>query len=127
MRARRASIKAQLRHSASNRRLAEFGFAVSEASTRQFPNLRCIEKRGAPLLRAGTTKDWRMNSGTVKFYNGTKGFGFIETGDGGKDVFVHVSALERAGISSLVEGQKLEFELEKDRQGRNSASNLRLL
>ena len=53
-----------------------------------------------------------MNTGTVKFYNGTKGFGFIEPVDGGRDVFVHVSALERAGLSNLAEGQKLEFDLE---------------
>lgn len=67
-----------------------------------------------------------MNTGTVKFYNGTKGFGFIEPVDGGADVFVHVSALERAGLSSLAEGQKLQFDLERDQRGRNSASNLRL-
>jgi CspA family cold shock protein len=73
------------------------------------------------------TERKNMNTGTVKFYNGTKGFGFIEPVDGGRDVFVHVSALERAGLSNLAEGQKLEFELEQDQKGRNSAANLRLL
>ncbi|GAA2878231.1 cold-shock protein [Aminobacter sp. P9b] len=68
-----------------------------------------------------------MNTGTVKFYNGQKGFGFIEQADGGKDVFVHVSALERAGFSGLAEGQKLNFELERDTKGRESATNLQLL
>lgn len=68
-----------------------------------------------------------MNTGTVKFYNGQKGFGFIEQADGGKDVFVHVSALERAGFSDLAEGQKLSFELERDNKGRESATNLQLL
>ena len=59
-----------------------------------------------------------MNTGTVKFYNGQKGFGFIQPTDGGKDVFVHVSALERAGFPGLAEGQKLQFELERDTKGR---------
>lgn len=68
-----------------------------------------------------------MQTGTVKFYNGQKGFGFIQPESGGRDVFVHVSALERAGIGGLAEGQKLEFDLEQDRQGRNSAANLKLV
>jgi CspA family cold shock protein len=68
-----------------------------------------------------------MNTGTVKFYNGQKGFGFIEPAEGGKDVFVHVSALERAGFKGLAEGQKLQFELERDAKGRESAANLQLI
>jgi CspA family cold shock protein len=68
-----------------------------------------------------------MNTGTVKFYNGTKGFGFIQPVDGSRDVFVHATALERAGLSGLAEGQKLEFDLEQDQKGRSSAANLRLL
>jgi cold shock protein len=55
-----------------------------------------------------------MNMGTVKFYNGQKGFGFIQPDDGGKDVFVHATALERAGISGLVEGQKVSFDTQED-------------
>jgi CspA family cold shock protein len=68
-----------------------------------------------------------MNTGTVKFYNGTKGFGFIQPVDGSADVFVHASALERAGIDNLREGQKLQFDLEPDQKGRHAAGNLRLL
>ncbi|WP_223479076.1 cold-shock protein [Oricola indica] len=65
-----------------------------------------------------------MPTGTVKFYNGQKGFGFIEPEDGSKDVFVHVSAIERAGLSGLAEGQKVDFEIEAGRDGRSSATNL---
>lgn len=67
-----------------------------------------------------------MTTGTVKFYNGQKGFGFIQPDNGGKDVFVHATALERAGIRNLVEGQKVSFDVEEDRRsGKVSASNLR--
>jgi len=66
-----------------------------------------------------------MAIGTVKWFNNVKGFGFIQPQDGGKDVFVHISAVERAGMSSLVEGQKLSFELERGNQGKTSAVNLR--
>ncbi|MGO9172299.1 MAG: cold-shock protein [Rhodomicrobium sp.] len=67
-----------------------------------------------------------MTTGTVKFYNGQKGFGFIQPDNGGKDVFVHATALERAGIRNLVEGQKVTFDVEEDRRtGKSSASNLR--
>jgi CspA family cold shock protein len=65
-----------------------------------------------------------MQTGTVKFYNGQKGFGFIQPEDGSKDVFVHVSAIERAGLNGLVEGQKIGYELETGRDGRTSAGNL---
>lgn len=68
-----------------------------------------------------------MPSGTVKFFNTTKGFGFIAPdGGGGKDVFVHISAVERAGLRGLADGQKVSFDLEKDRQGRESATNLKV-
>ena len=67
-----------------------------------------------------------MTTGTVKFYNDTKGFGFIQPDDGGKDVFVHVSAVERAGMRGLVEGQKISFEVETDRRsGKVAAADLR--
>jgi len=66
-----------------------------------------------------------MATGTVKFFNTTKGFGFIAPDGGGKDVFVHISAVERSGMAGLNEGQKVSFDLEKDRQGRDSASNLK--
>lgn len=65
-----------------------------------------------------------MAVGTVKFFNMTKGFGFITPETGGKDVFVHISAVEKAGMRGLMDGQKVSFELERDRQGRDSATNL---
>lgn len=66
-----------------------------------------------------------MQTGVVKWFNGQKGFGFIQPDDGGNDVFVHISALERAGMSSLNEGQKISFELEQDRKsGKMAASQL---
>ena len=66
-----------------------------------------------------------MAIGTVKWFNPTKGFGFIQPDDGGNDVFVHISAVERAGLGSLSEGQKIGFELERDqRSGKMSAGQL---
>ena len=65
-----------------------------------------------------------MPTGTVKWFNPTKGFGFIEPDDGGKDAFVHISAVERAGLSSLNEGQKVSFELQTGQNGKTSAENL---
>jgi len=67
-----------------------------------------------------------MTTGTVKFFNATKGFGFISPNDGGKDAFVHISAVERAGLSGLAEGQKVTYDLENGRDGKVSATNLRL-
>ena len=66
-----------------------------------------------------------MPTGTVKWFNSQKGYGFIQPEDGSKDVFVHISAVERAGMGSLHEGQKLSFELERGQQGKTSAVNLR--
>ncbi len=67
-----------------------------------------------------------MTVGTVKWFNSTKGFGFIQPDDGGKDVFVHISAVERAGMRDLVEGQKVSFELTNDkRTGKSSATDLK--
>jgi CspA family cold shock protein len=66
-----------------------------------------------------------MSTGTVKFFNATKGFGFIRPDDGSKDVFVHISAVERAGLSSLSENQKLSFDLERGKDGKLSATNLK--
>ncbi len=66
-----------------------------------------------------------MNTGIVKFFNTTKGFGFIQPDNGGTDVFVHISAVERAGMRTIVEGQKLSFEVVKDnRTGKSAAENL---
>jgi CspA family cold shock protein len=70
-------------------------------------------------------KEIEMASGTVKFFNSQKGFGFIQQDGGGPDVFVHVSAVERAGMRGLAEGQKLQFDIEADRKsGKSSATNL---
>jgi len=70
------------------------------------------------------TKEALMATGTVKWFNPTKGYGFIQPQDGGKDVFVHISAVERAGLSSLNEGQVVEYELVSNR-GKQSAENLK--
>lgn len=70
--------------------------------------------------------DTTMTIGTVKWFNVQKGFGFIQPDDGGKDVFVHISAVERSGMQTLSEGQKISYEMETDRRsGKQSAGNLR--
>ncbi len=68
-----------------------------------------------------------MSTGTVKWFNPTKGYGFIQPDDGSKDVFVHISAVERSGLGALNENQKVEFELEQGRDGKTSAVNLKAL
>ncbi len=69
-----------------------------------------------------------MTTGTVKFYNDQKGYGFIQPDNGGKDVFVHATALERAGMRGLVEGQKISYDVEADRRtGKEAAGNLKAL
>jgi CspA family cold shock protein len=65
-----------------------------------------------------------MSTGTVKWFNAQKGYGFIQPADGSKDVFVHISAVERAGLSTLNEGQKVTYDLERGQQGKTSAANL---
>ena len=65
-----------------------------------------------------------MTTGTVKFFNATKGYGFIEPEDGTNDAFVHISAVERAGLSTLNEGQKVSYELQPGQNGKSSAENL---
>lgn len=67
-----------------------------------------------------------MPSGKVKFFNTTKGYGFIEPEEGGKDVFVHISAIQKSGMQGVNEGQKLSYEIEQDRQGRSAATNLKV-
>jgi CspA family cold shock protein len=68
-----------------------------------------------------------MTEGIVKFFNTTKGYGFIQPTNGGKDAFVHISAVERAGMTTLNEGQKVSFDLESGRDGKQSAVNLKAL
>jgi cold shock protein len=67
-----------------------------------------------------------MAKGTVKWFNPTKGFGFVQPESGGKDVFVHISAVERAGLDTLADGQKITYDVESGRDGRESAANLQL-
>lgn len=66
-----------------------------------------------------------MAAGTVKWFNAQKGYGFIQPDDGSKDVFVHITAVERAGLGSLNEGQKLSYDVERGQQGKSSAVNLK--
>jgi len=66
-----------------------------------------------------------MQTGTVKFFNTTKGYGFIAPDQGGKDVFVHISAVERSGLTGLADNQKVSYELQEGRDGRSSASDLK--
>jgi cold shock protein len=68
-----------------------------------------------------------MPTGTVKWFNSDKGYGFIAPEDGGKDVFVHISALERSGLSALPDNQKVSFELQESRDGRSNAVDISLL
>ena len=68
-----------------------------------------------------------MTTGTVKFFNQAKGFGFIQPDDGGKDVFVHISAVERSGLSMLKDNQKVSFDVERGNNGKTSATNLRVV
>jgi CspA family cold shock protein len=69
----------------------------------------------------------KMATGTVKWFNPTKGFGFIQPADGSKDAFVHISAVERAGLNTLREGQKVSYELRPGQNGKSSAENLALI
>src|SRR5208282_4815672 len=88
---------------ALSRAIVRFGLTCTSISERIFP----------------------MNTGTVKFYNDQKGFGFIKPDDGGKDVFVHATALERAGMRGLVEGQKVAFDTQEDRRtGKIAVGNI---
>jgi CspA family cold shock protein len=80
---------------------------------------------GAALMHPAV-KGHPMATGTVKWFNETKGYGFIQPDQGGKDVFVHISAVERSGMRGLVEGQKVSYEIEADRRtGKESATNLK--
>jgi CspA family cold shock protein len=85
----------------------------------------CVCPLGGERAPGQTNGDQNVAMGTVKWFNATKGFGFIQPDDGGKDVFVHISAVERAGLSSLAEGAKVSYDVVPNR-GKESAENLRV-
>lgn len=98
---------------------------TSAARTGILPDLCCIIDRAR--LRMTTTKEVLMPTGTVKWFNTTKGYGFIAPDGGGKDVFVHISAVERAGLTGLADNQKVSYELIEGRDGRQSAGELKTI
>jgi len=80
------------------------------------------------MSRAGKAKgEYGMANGTVKWFNATKGYGFIQPDTGGKDVFVHISAVERAGLTGLADNQKVSYEVETGRNGKENATDLQAL
>jgi cold shock protein len=87
------------------------------------PNMKSIPVHAVWI--AGLHGEDAMSEGTVKWFNSQKGYGFIQPDDGSKDVFVHISAVERAGLTGLNEGQKVSFDLERGQQGKTSATNLK--
>lgn len=101
--------------------LVDRGGKTSAADLQIVGDVIAVEARAAPPQRELTGE---KATGTVKFFNGMKGFGFITRDDGQPDVFVHISAVERSGLSGINEGDKLEFDLEVDRRGKTSAVNL---
>lgn len=78
-------------------------------------------------LRVLLRQEILVPTGTVKWFNKTKGYGFIQPDDGSKDVFVHITAVERAGLATLAEGQKVQFELARGKDGKTSADNLKAI
>lgn len=90
-----------------------------------FPEGRNADPATADCICLTTEKE--MPNGTVKWFNTTKGYGFIEPEDGGKDVFVHISAVERSGLTGLADNQKVSYELSEGRDGRQMAGDLKVL
>jgi CspA family cold shock protein len=88
--------------------------------------MRALMAAAIPLAAQVILGELRMATGTVKWFNSQKGYGFIQPDEGGNDVFVHISAVERAGLSNLREGQKISYEIERGRNGKSSAVNLRV-
>jgi CspA family cold shock protein len=100
-------------------------FVGASALLTNFPSTSVMTTAGASVSAEHEREKTVMTIGTVKFFNTTKGFGFIAPEDGGNDVFVHISAVERSGMRSLVEGQKVNFEAVNDRRtGKVAAENL---
>jgi CspA family cold shock protein len=100
--------------------LVDRGGKVSASDLEVVGDLIQVEKREAPQRQLTGERA----TGTVKFFNGMKGFGFITRDDGQADAFVHISAVERSGLSGLNEGDRIEFDIEVDRRGKYSAVNL---
>ena len=127
-----ASFRLHIDHIDLAERLGRFaslptGAHVSDLSQKS-TNRETAAQTRVPDLNVYTRsrKDISMNTGTVKWFNSQKGFGFIQPENGGNDVFVHISAVERAGMSNLNEGQKVSFEVVADRRtGKSAAENLR--
>src|SRR5580704_19556259 len=104
------------------------GSGLHSCRTSGQPRGRCLLLAVRGLIDLGTTLLQRRSdvaTGTVKWFNAAKGFGFIQPDNGGKDVFVHISAVERAGLSTLNEGDKVSYE-EKENRGKMAAENLRV-
>jgi len=99
-----------------------FGRVTSQSET-TIAGIVCAFRKTRP--RTTYDKDTNMPSGTVKWFNAQKGYGFIQPSDGGKDVFVHISAVEQAGLSTLNEGQKINFDIVTTDRGRQAAGNLK--
>ena len=113
------------------RKPIDFRYSISRCAFLNVPAGSFPKTSPVEWDRVMVTRDmlWRrkMPSGTVKWFNGQKGFGFIQPNDGGSDVFVHISAVERAGLSNLAEGQRVSYEIKVDpRRGKSSAENLRV-
>jgi len=100
--------------------LPEFGLRLSRTPKTRIAARTCDERADGRHQKRGC----KMATGTVKFFNTQKGFGFIQPSDGGKDVFVHISAVQKAGMQTLMEGQKLSYELVTER-GKTAAGNLK--
>jgi CspA family cold shock protein len=97
------------------------------ASASSHPQIQVVLDRTSDCVRAAcsaTAKEVFMATGTVKWFNPVKGFGFIQPSDGGRDVFVHISAVERAGMGTLTEGQRVSYEITIER-GKQAATNLK--
>jgi CspA family cold shock protein len=111
------------------RRSAELGETPSVSSLFSFYRL-SFDHASGTLWTGGNIKIWdyqSMTTGTVKWFNPAKGFGFIQPEDGSNDAFVHISAVERAGLSTLNEGQKVSYDLQAGQNGKSSAENLTIV
>jgi len=108
--------------------VATVGFSPGACQTSSFQTSTTAPASSAGVKQSLVQRGKRMSTGTVKWFNAQKGYGFIQPDEGGKDVFVHISAVERAGMQTLREGQKISYELTQDRRtGKSSADRLAAL